>query len=260
MEISIKQQLQSWRNVIFALFLRELQGKFNDKLGLGWAFIEPFVFVFVISFARSFISGRDVHSIPLFVFMMIGLMGVQSFMTCISAVPNSFKQSKPLYAFRQVQPIAALLTAAFVEFSIKVGVIGLLALAIYLLDMDFELNDPLLLIMLFIGLWVFAVSMSLIFAVLIAFIPEMNKVKNMFNRPLFFISCVFFSLQDFPQEYWHWFTWNPLVHFLELARYACYESYGDAGVSYQYITEVTIVTMFIGLALYHITWKKILAR
>lgn len=260
MEISIKQQLLSWRNVIFALFLRELQGKFNDKLGLSWAFIEPFVFIFAISFARSFISGRDVHSIPLFFFMMIGMMGVQSFMTCVSSVPNSIKQSKPLYAFRQVQPIAALLTSAFVEFSIKVGVLVLIAITIYLLDMDFELNDPLMLIALFVGLWVFSISISLIFAVLIAFIPEMNKIKNMFNRPLFFISCVFFSLQDFPKEYWPWFTWNPLVHFFELARYACYPSYGNAGVSYEYLVKVTIVSLFIGLALYHITWKKILAR
>ncbi|MBU2977829.1 ABC transporter permease [Alteromonas sp. C1M14] len=260
MEISIKRQLQSWRNVIFALFLRELQGKFNDKLGLGWAFIEPFLFILAISFARSLISGKDVHSIPLFFFMMIGLVGVQSFMTCVSTVPNAFKQSKPLYAFRQVQPIAALLTSAFMEFSIKVGVIALLSLAIYLLGMDFELNNPLLLIALFFGLWVFSVSISLIFAVMIAFVPEMNKIKNLFNRPLFFISCVFFSLQDFPKEYWPWLTWNPLVHFFELARYACYESYGDAGVSYEYLIKVTIITLFIGLALYHITWKKILAR
>ncbi|OFC69030.1 ABC transporter permease [Alteromonas confluentis] len=260
MELSFKTQLRGWRTVIFALFLREMQSKFNDKLGLGWAFVEPFIFIFAMSFARGFISGSDVHSVPIFVFMMMGLMGVQSFMTCTGSVPNAIKQNKPLYAFRQVQPIAALITSAFMEFSIKCGVIVLIALGIYLLDLDFQLADPLLLIALFLLLWLFSISISLIFAVLIAFVPEINKVKNMLNRPIFFISCTFFSLQDFPESTWHWLTWNPLVHIIELSRYACYPSYGDAGVSVSFIVEVTAVSLFLGLALYHITWKKILAR
>lgn len=260
MDVSLKTQLRGWRTVIFALFLREMQSKFNDKLGLGWAFIEPFIFIFAMSFARSFISGDDVHSVPLFTFMMIGLMGVQSFMTCTGSVPNAIKQNKPLYAFRQVQPIASIITSWFMEFAIKCGVIVLIAIGIYVLDLDFQVADPLLLIVLFTLLWAFSLSISLIFAVLIAFVPEVNKVKNMLNRPIFFISCTFFSLQDLPESTWHWLTWNPLVHLIELSRYACYPSYGDAGVSLSYILEVTTITLFLGLALYHITWKKILAR
>ncbi len=260
MELSLKSQLRGWRTVIFALFLREMQSKFNDKLGLGWAFIEPFIFIFAMSFVRSFISGTDVHSVPIFVFMMIGLMGVQSFMTCTGTVPGAIKRSKPLYAFRQVQPIAALITSGFMEFAIKCGVMVLIAIAIYIFRLEFHLADPLMLIILFLLLWAFSLSISLIFAVLTAFVPEINKVKNMLNRPIFFISCTFFSLQDFPEDTWHWLTWNPLVHIIELSRYACYPSYGNAGVSLSFVIEVTAVTLFFGLALYHITWKKILAR
>ena len=260
MDITFKSQVAAWRRVIFALFLRELQSKFNDKLGLGWAFIEPFVFIFAMSYFRSFISGDDVHSVPLFVFMMLGLMGVQTFMTCTSVVPDSIGKAKPLYAFRQVQPMASLVTSAFMEFMIKVGVVCLIVCAVYLMEIDFEVNDPLLLIALFALLWVFCFSISLVFGVLIAFIPEIKKIKNMLNRPIFFISCTFFSLQDFSPEVWPWLTWNPLVHFIELARYACYETYGDAGVSLQFAVEVTAISLFTGLALYHTTWKKVLSR
>ena len=258
--VTFKAQLYAWRSVIFALFLRELQSKFNDKFGLGWAFLEPFVFIFALSFFRSILSPGDVHSVPLFIFMMIGLMGLQSLTTCLQSVSTSIKRNKPLYAFRQVQPISAILTAGFLEFSIKVIVVALLALALYLIGEGFAIHDPLLLISLFALLWIFSISLGLIFAIAAAFVPEVDKIKSMLTRPLMFISCVFFSLQDIPVEYWHWFTWNPLVHFVELGRYACFESYGDQGVSLQYAFQFTLIVFFFAVSLYHLTWKGLLSR
>ncbi|RDV24371.1 ABC transporter [Alteromonas aestuariivivens] len=258
--ITVREQLHAWKRVIFALFLRELQSKFNDKFGLSWAFVEPFVFVFVLSFARSFVSGGDVHSIPLFVFMMIGLMGLQSFLTGMGAVSNSIKKNKPLYAFRQVHPISAVLTSGLLEFTIKLGVLVLMALALFLLHQTFAIANPLLLITIYLSLWILTISVGMLFAIAASFVAEVDKVKAMLQRPLLFISCVFFSLQDIPEQYWHWFTWNPLVHAIELARYACFETYGNNGVSLNYLIGVTIVTLFFSLAAYHITWKRLLAR
>ncbi|QJR81748.1 ABC transporter permease [Alteromonas pelagimontana] len=258
--ISFREHLSAWKKVIFALYLRELQSKFNDKLGLSWAFFEPFLFIFVMSFVRGFISGKIVHSIPLFAFMMIGLVGIQSFMSSLSNVSGSIKKNKPLYAFRQVQPLSSVITSGFLEFIIKCGVILLLSLALYLTDSTFVIDDPLLLIYLFLSLWAFSISLSLLFGIAASFVPEVNKLRSMLTRPLFFISCTFFSLQDIPEEYWPWLTWNPLVHFIELARYACFPSYGDKGVSLQFATECTLITVFFSLAVYHISWKKLLAR
>ncbi|WP_137167844.1 ABC transporter permease [Salinimonas lutimaris] len=258
--VSFKDNLIAWRRVIFALFLRELQGKFNDKLGLGWAFFEPFIFIFGLSFARSFISGDEVHSIPILNFMIIGMVYIQSFMTCLGSVSGSIKRNKPLYAFRQVQPMASLITSALLEFTIKAGAIILLLLSVYLLKKDFQVDNPLLLIYLYFLLWTFCLSISLIFGIAATYIPEINKIKGLIQRPIFFISCTFFSLQDIPREHWHYLDWNPLVHFIELTRYACYPSYGNLGVSISYITEITVIFIFFALALYHLTWKKVLSR
>ena len=74
MKVSLRKQLNVWKSVLFALFLREMQSQFNDKLGLAWAFIEPFAFIFGLSYMRSMMGGGDVHSIPVFIFMMIGMI------------------------------------------------------------------------------------------------------------------------------------------------------------------------------------------
>lgn len=258
--ITFKEQLYAWRSVIFALFLRELQSKFNDKFGLGWAFLEPFAFIFVLSYLRGLISGDDIHSIPLFIFMMIGMVGLQSLTSGLQSVSTSIARNKPLYAFRQVQPISAVVTAGFLECSIKVVVVILLSLGLFLMGDTFEINDPLYLIFLFFLLWCFSISLGLLFGIAAAFVPEVDKIKSVLTRPLMFISCVFFSLQDLPEEIWPYLTWNPLVHFNELARYACFESYGQKGVSLSFIIESTIILLFLSLSLYHITWKRVLSR
>ncbi|MDC8832676.1 ABC transporter permease [Alteromonas gilva] len=249
-----------WRTVCFALFLRELQSQFNDKLGLAWAFVEPFLLVFGLAYIRSVISSSDVHGVPIMIFMMVGMITIQSFITPLNKVANAFTKNKPLYAFRQVQPIAGLLVSVFIEYAIKAIVVVLSIVALYLLDLTFEVHDALLLLTLFHLLWLMTFSMSCLFGIAMTYHPEVKKVINIFTRPLFFISCVFFSLQDIPKEYWHWFTWNPLVHIIELARYACYESYGDEGISFAYPLEFTLVVTFFAVSLYHITWKGLLSR
>lgn len=46
-----------WRDVIFALFVREIRTSFNDKLGLAWAVVNPLVFIFALSYGRGLMTG-----------------------------------------------------------------------------------------------------------------------------------------------------------------------------------------------------------
>ena len=252
------ERVRAWRNVLFALVLREFQSTFNDKLGLSWAFVEPFLFIVVLAFLRSIITGSDVHSVPIFVFMMLGLMGIQLFTSTMNDVAGAIKRNKPLYALRQVLPIGSVLAVGFKELLVRIGVVILIALAIYFTGQEFSLFDPLLLIGLFFSLWLLAISAGLLFAVAASFVPETDKVRRFVTRPLFFISGVFFSLQDIPPQYWHYLTWNPILHYIELARYACYESYGNLGVSPHYAFGSSLVLFCAAMAVYHISWKKLL--
>ena len=174
--VTFKDQLYAWRGVIFALFLRELQSKFNDKFGLGWAFLEPFAFIFALSYLRGLISGDDIHSIPLFLFMMIGMVGLQSLTTCLQSVSTSVRRNKPLYALEQVQPISAILTANTRGFSKGSGC-RITIFALYLMGGAY-------------GKWPVAADISVSsllgifnihgvdFCYRPAFVPEVDKIKS----------------------------------------------------------------------------------
>jgi len=149
---------------------------------------------------------------------------------------------------------------ALFDFLVKIAVIIVLIFICFLLHMDIEVDNPILVIIIFIQVWLISSSLGVLGAILTSFVPEWAKVQAMLMRPMFFISGIFFSLQDVPKEYWHYLDWNPFLHAVELTRYAAYSSYGNDGVSQFYLDIFTISSVFFALACYHISWKQVISR
>lgn len=245
-----------WLDVIFALFTREIRTGFNDKFGISWAVIEPLIFIFILSFIRSLFGGPYTHSMPTFVFMAYGMFLIQTFLTTLNACTTSIKKNKSLFAFRQVKPISAVLAAGMFELLVKVFVMLSILLTMYFMDIEVRIDNPLMLLAYAISLWWLATMLGMLFAVAIMFVPEVGKIKGILTRPLFFMSAVFFSIQDVPREYWPYLDWNPILHAIELSRYSAYTSYGQEGVNPQYFFSFVLTTTFIALACYQTYWRR----
>jgi capsular polysaccharide transport system permease protein len=246
--------------VIFALFVREIRTGFNDKFGLGWAIISPVIFIFMLASLRGKIGGAEVHTLPTFTFMAIGILFIQSFLQTLGGSARAISKNKALFAFRQVQPISAVFAGALFEVLVKVFVIVGIIIIMYFMGMKLHISNPLLLLACFFLLWIFAVVLGLLFGIAELFVKEIAKVREMLTRPLFFISGAFFSLQDIPREYWHFLDWNPVLHAIELTRFAVQASYGSEGVSLGYLSGTVLVFSFFSLAIYHIAWKQGISR
>ncbi|MBO1254151.1 ABC transporter permease [Alteromonas sp. 5E99-2] len=258
--ITKRSPVKIWLDVIFALFVREIRIGFNDRLGLSWAIVQPVLFILVLSTLRGKLDGGSTHGIPTFLFMSYGLVLMQLFLQTFSAASNSIKRAKPLFAFRQVQPISAVVASGIFELFVKLVVAFCLYMFIYFIDMDFEMKDPLFAITIFIEIWFLSLSLGLIFGVANLFVPEIKKLETMLTRPLFFISGVFFSLQDIPKEYWYLLDWNPILHGIELIRFASYDSYGKVGVSSYYLFICVLVSVFFSLLIYQRFWKQAVSQ
>jgi len=255
-----RSTLKVWGDVIFAIFLREIKSSFNDKLGIAWSVISPVAFIFMLAYIRGRMDGGETHTIPTFFFMLFGILLVQFFLGLVGKVSEAIRKNKQLYAFRQVQPISSIIAVASFELLVKIFIIMTLAMICFFLKMDINIYDPTLVIFNFFRVWLFSTSIATLIALAICYVPEVKKIQRLAMRPMFFISGIFFSLQDIPQEYWHYLTWNPLLHAVELTRYAAYPSYGDAGVSYLYLDIFTLTSIFFALACYHISWKQAISR
>jgi capsular polysaccharide transport system permease protein len=105
-----------------------------------------------------------------------------------------------------------------------------------------------------------SVSIGMIFGIIECYVVEVKKVRSFLSRPLLFISGVFFSLQDIPREYWYLVDWNPLLHGIELSRFALYSTYTDIGVSVTYLAKVTLYSLFLSLIVYVGFWRQAISR
>ncbi|CDT39110.1 Polysialic acid transport protein KpsM [Vibrio coralliirubri] len=255
-----RSQLKVWRDVIFAIFVREIKSKSKDRLGIAWLVISPVVFIFVFSSIRGRMDGGETHGIPVFFFVAIGMVLVQSFLGMVGSTAASIKKNKPLYAFRQVQPISSVLAISGLELLIKVFVVIVIGVIAYYLGMRMQLADPIEFIFILVRVWIIATSLGVVFSLASCFVPEIEKIRLLIMRPIFFISGIFFSLQDIPREFWPYLTWNPLLHAVELARYAAYPHYGNAGVSYFYLDVCTLTLTFAALVCYQASWKQAISR
>jgi len=256
-----RSRLEIWRDVIMALFVREIRTGFSDKLGIGWAVLNPVAFIFILSFVRgSITTNDDIHGIPIFVFMAYGLTSIQLFLSTLQTSSSSIKKNKALFAFRQVQPISAVLAAGIFELLVRIFVLIFIAILMYILNIEINLDNPLLVVFCFICLWWLALMIGLIFGLASFYVPEVKKVMQLFTRPLFFISCVFFSLQDIPIQYWVYLDWNPVLHAIELTRFGAYQNYGDNGVSLYFLAGITLCVTFLALSTYRLCWRQAISR
>jgi capsular polysaccharide transport system permease protein len=255
-----RNKWEIWRDVIFALFAREIRTGFNDKFGLSWAIINPLIFIALLSYLRSLIKTGETHTVPIFIFMACGIFYLQLFLTTLNECAGSINKNKALYAFRQVQPISAVLAAGLFSLLVKIAVFVGVVSAVYFLKIEARLDDPLLLIATFCMIFTISLSLGLSFGLLECFIPEFKKIRSFLTRPMMFVSGVFFSLQDIPKEYWYLVDWNPLLHGIELSRYALFHSYEGVGVSLAYLANVTICSCFFSLMLYTAIWRQAISR
>jgi len=261
MAVVIKRStLTVWKDVIFSIFLRDIRSKFNDKLGISWAVVSPLIFIIILTMLRGSFDGGVTHSMPTFFFMVYGILFIRFFMETLNSVSSSIKANKPLFAFRQVQPISAVIAVAIFELLIRTIVIICIFTIAYYLKIDIEIDNLLGVLFCFFQVWLLAVSTGLILALLSCFIPEVNKIKTMMLRPLIFISAAFFSLQDIPRDLWKYFTWNPILHAIESARYFAYPTYGNEGIDIMYLNYSTLLFFFFSLCCYKAVWKQAISR
>ncbi|EKO3697845.1 ABC transporter permease [Vibrio metschnikovii] len=255
-----RSPLKIWKDVIFAIFLRDIKSKFSDKLGVSWSVVAPLLFIMLLTLIRGHIDGGETHTMPTYFFMAFGILYVRFFMEAVSSVSNSIKANQALFAFRQVQPISAFIASAMFELLSKFFVAILVIIIGYFLGVPIFFDNILGMALCFLLVWLLSISVAVLFSLAQCYISEVSKIKSFLLRPVIFVSGAFFSLRDLPPEYWKYFTWNPILHAIELTRYYATPTYGYVGVSLSYLTVMTIFLFFISLCCYQALWKGAISR
>lgn len=243
--------LEVQQAAVKALFLREIKTRFGKyRLGYLWAILEPAAHLLILLTIFGFIMHRTMPDISFPVFLLNGIIPYFLFSNIAIRSVGAIEANQGLFNYRPVRPIDTIIARALLETVIYAFVYILLMTVVGFAGETFSISGFINLVVTWSLLVLLSCGIGLIFMVLGKTFPETEKFLPILIKPLYFISCVMFPLHSIPKEYWPYLLWNPLIHAVELSREAVVSGYISEGVSLNYLAMFTLITLFIGLALY----------
>ncbi|MCK0067993.1 ABC transporter permease [Kordiimonas laminariae] len=250
------------RDVIFAIFLREMNARFSRyTFGNVWIILEPLVMIgmFMLLFG---LRGRGEFGFvepPVFVytaflpFRLLWNSTMRSNLRAAGAV-------RGLMGFRQVKLFDVYLARSVVEggvFLVSMTVVGGL---LWWWGFDVLPNDFLLVLSYCILFWLFAISFGILASVVSRFSPEITKLINLMTMPLLFLSAVFFPMTFVPKEFHSIMAKNPILHAMELIREAWFVQYTSPVADVGYLGAWVLGLMTLAISGYRLSWQRMSQR
>ncbi len=236
---------------LYAFLLRDLIDQFGrTRLGYLWAVAEPAALVAVLSVVRVVLLGRNV---PMYgespiVFFVFGVVSFFIYMHAVANTQGVMQQNKGLFSYSQIKPIDVMLARSVID-GLTHGSVLVLFLAVWFWLGHSVSAEALPVVFGLFSLLALGLSLGLVFEVYGTVFPDLRKIFTMVNRPMLFISGVFFTIEQIPGGFRHYLTWNPVLHAIDLTRAAVLPAYDSPG-SWAYVWVCILVLLFIGLSSY----------
>lgn len=236
-----------------ALFLREMKTRFGKfRLGYLWAPLEPLAHMLVMLLIFGYLMQKTMPDISFPVFLINGIIPFFLFSNITNRSVSAIEANQGLFSYRPVRPIDTIIARTLLESFISGIVYTFLMFSLGLLGEEIQINNLILLFCVWLLLIIFSFGVGLIFMVVGHRYPESEKFLPIILKPLYFISCIMFSMNHIPADYQQYLLWNPIVHIVEISRECVVNSYHIENVSIGYLAFSSLITLFSGLALYSI--------
>ncbi|MDP5134953.1 ABC transporter permease [Rheinheimera baltica] len=254
---STRTAWQVTRDVWRALFLREISARISaDRFGWTWLFIEPILHIVILIAIRELLGRtRFIINAEFIPWLVIGLMSFFVFQKSLTRAMGAINANKGLFTYRQIHPVDTVLSRCLVELLLKSVVFAIFIVALSVLDAKIIPHDVIAVILLWLGCWGLGLGCGLVISVVVAILPEMEKVVNIAMTPMYFLSGVMLPLNLLPRNLHDVLLLNPVAHYLELIRLGFFGNYHTLfSINVLYPLVFTFSSILLGLTL-HVVFK-----
>jgi capsular polysaccharide transport system permease protein len=206
-------------DIILALAARDFRGRFGqNSWSYLWAYLAPLAWI-AATYLGFYIFSRTV---PVYTdtitFIISGLIPYASFRYTVTALGRVNNGIRGLLIFPQVRHEHGIAAVALLEYLNIFVVFAVVASANYLLFGNGELDNVPQFVAGVSLAWGLGASYGYLFSALGRYRPSLQRLGAALLRPTFFISGVFFTANELPDNLLQYFSWNPLLHAIEVAR------------------------------------------
>ncbi|MDR6267640.1 ABC transporter permease [Roseobacter sp. N2S] len=235
---------------VVALMLREMSTTYGRTPGgYFWAVMEPVAAITLLTFVFSAALRHPSLGTNFALFYATAMLPFQLYMQLSNKISMSLKFSRPLLRYPGVRYSDAIV-ARFLLNALTHLTISYLLFALILMLYRIETILDLPTILAAFGLAaLLGLGVGCLNCYLITRFPMWGTLWNIITAPMFILSCIFFVLEDIPQQFRDILWFNPVVHITGLMRRGFYPTYDASYVSIPYVLCFGLITLALGLLL-----------
>ncbi len=240
-----------YRYLFEQMVRRELRSKYKGSaLGVLWYLVNPLVLmaVYAVMF-RSLLKAVHIPDYPLFLFvgLIVWTFFSQSLLSSATSLVEQASLVSKVRFPRETVP-AAVVSVQLVPFAVLLAIVAPIAVIVR------GTLDPALLLLLPIVacLYAFALGLALIVSVAHAYFRDVQPVLGAALLPWFFLTPIFFRVQDLPGLAGHdtaeaLLRWgNPVAPFIEAVRAVLYSGAAPGLATLAYVAAATVIAVVVG--------------
>lgn len=236
-------------NVIGALVLRELQGRFGrNNIGYLWMVGEPMMLATVISslHAVSLTGGAESGMAP-FPFTLLGYCLFIIFRNNFNRGDHMLEASTPLLYHSMIKPLDIIMSKWIVDVVGPISsLILLMAVGVALGIADLPVRPLYIFLAAALISWL-TLGMCMIVAAYTYESHFLSRFVHPFSYFMVPLSGAFVTMDFLPRWAQKFMAWNPMMSIFELARYGQFETASDKHFSFQFVLATCAITSYWGL-------------
>ena len=219
---STRERRRAQFELLRTLLHRELRGRYRDSmLGSAWTLLQPLAMTAVYYTLFSYLFPN--HAIENYaLFILTGLILWNYFSNCLNlgtlAITGNSDIVRKVWFRRELLPMAVVLANAATS-----GVLMLLVVAVDVIASPNALKTVILVPVFFALLTLTCFGLACILSTLNVFFRDVSHLVTVVLLPLFFLTPVFYSLDQFPKQPPAWAVdvlryGNPVTPYIEAIR------------------------------------------
>lgn len=236
--------------VVHAILLREVMTRFGaHQLGYLWAIIEPLLWIATFAVMFILIDRQIAGSIDIIAFLTTGVIPFLLFRQTVDRSISAISANKALLFYPHIRPLDLVIARSALEMA------TLATVFVIILCFNSLFNAPLVvdsLLKVITGLslaGLLGASMGLTICSLSLYSNVVERIVGPLFRPMFWISGLFFSVNELPTTAREILLWNPVLHTVELTRDGIFRGYVVRDISATYVLMWILAFGFLGLTL-----------
>ena len=233
-----------------AMMFREMTTRYGrSAMGYLWAILEPVLFIAMFSILFSSLASKPALGSSFPLFFATGVIPFLFYREISEVTSGAFAFNRPLFMYPSISVLDAILSRFILQVLTMTFVAAIVFTGVCLIEdvrpvLDF---GPILVA---VGLAsLLGLGVGTLNCTLFVFFPTWQRFFNVFNRPLFIVSAIFFTPEMFVAEYRDILLWNPLVHIVGAFRSGFFPAYNADYVSVPFVLGPALVLLLCGLLL-----------